>query len=468
MSANQPPTVNAGGLFPNMPSEVALLDLLLDSPGAYTVRDEDLSTLRDLRIALNETLIDAAAAVQKAELRRSGANDAAAAHQEQVIADALESAAKMRVKANVEIRRLLSADQLRRASEALAGTRLATDAAWVSARAEAGASRDQRVVEIETAALVTERVLSWAKLFAAAVAVPAALLIATLTVIGISKFSDFTKLVNDSEEQLRSTLAGATTNANHLAQRLADVSKQQSESTRRLDAVTEQLSSVREKLGMAPGTNITPGVQRELQGQFKKFQDYVIALGYTPGEREITVAVSPDGQVAYYSNNTIFIPKGWERDAQVIYREYLHHVLYSKIGPNNIGPERSALESGVADYLVASYSGSPRVYAVAFGTAVNLESAAKVRPATDHADRFPIGQSWASLFWQLRQNVGRAQIDRAVWSAWFDLGKDLPDRSIPNEMTSRLVARASGDDSASRNVVRTILQQRGAPPPSTP
>ena len=169
MNTTPPPTPDAGGLFPGVPSESDLLELLLGSPGAYQVRDADLPALCELRIALNETLIDAAAAVQKAEVRRLGANEAADAHQTKVIAGALASAAEMRVKANLDIRRLLSADQLRRASEALARTRAATDSAMVGGRAEARASRDQKVVEIETAALVTERVLSWAKLFAAAV-----------------------------------------------------------------------------------------------------------------------------------------------------------------------------------------------------------------------------------------------------------------------------------------------------------
>ena len=167
-------------------------------------------------------------------------------------------------------------------------------------------------------------------------------------------------------------------------------------------------------------------------------------------------AIKREGQFAYYSDNTIFIPKGWERDAQVIYREYLHHVLYSKVGSNNIGPERSALESGVADYLVASYSGSPRVYAVAFGTAVNLETAAQLETRHRSRGQVPDRAELGGSVLAASANVGRAQIDRAVWSAWFDLGKDLPDRSIPNEMTTRLVARASGNDSASRSSIRTI------------
>jgi len=44
-------------------------------------------------------------------------------------------------------------------------------------------------VEIETAVLIAERLVSWATLFAWLVAVPPALLIAILTVIGIGKFS---------------------------------------------------------------------------------------------------------------------------------------------------------------------------------------------------------------------------------------------------------------------------------------
>lgn len=73
-----------------------------------------------------------------------------------------------------------------------------------------------------------------AKLFAWVVAVPAALVIGFLTIIGISKFSDFTALASDSEAKLKLAVANATTSADTSAQKLADLTEKQKESEKKI------------------------------------------------------------------------------------------------------------------------------------------------------------------------------------------------------------------------------------------
>lgn len=176
---------------------------------------------------------------------------------------------------------------------------------------------------------------------------------------------------------------------------------------------------------------MTPDAQKQLEVQFDKFQAFIIGLGYTPGANKIKVKLLPDDKagLAYYGDGTIFVAKEAANDPELIYREYLHHVLYSKSGVPTIGPERSALESGVADYLVASYAGNAKIYQKSFGKPKNLEEAKNVRPAVGPEDRFPVGESWAFLFFHLRQAIGRESIDKAVFHAWFELPKEAADRS---------------------------------------
>jgi hypothetical protein len=391
------------GLFLDLPSETTITELVLSSPGQFALTDAQISALRALTVELQSTLIDVSSIIRKAEVRQqSGENSGTAQSADAVIGEALAAGAAARVRANVELRRILTPAQFQHAADTL---RRRIAVAPASTRSDFGAadhpSKDQKVVEIETAAMIAERVLSWAKLFAWVVALPAALLIAILTVIGIGKYSDFTTLVLESETKLKSTIAQATTNADLFAQKVADLSKKQTESDRYLETLSKELSSVKEKLGFAQGSSLAPDTQKRLQDLFTKFQAFVVGLGYSPGDSEIKVAVLSDdksGSMAYYDRNTIFIAKAWANDPEVIYREYLHHVLYSKVGLNNIGPERSALESGLADYVVASYAGSPQVYRGSLGTPVNLENAQKLRPVKGHEDRFQVGQSWAALF----------------------------------------------------------------------
>ena len=75
----------------------------------------------------------------------------------------------------------------------------------------------------------------------------------------------------------------------------------------------------------------------------------------------------------------------------------------------------------MADYFVASYAGNPKIYQKSFGTPKNLEQAKNIRPATGHEDQFAVGDSWASLFFHLRQTIGHETIDKAVFQAWFEV-----------------------------------------------
>ena len=137
-------------------------------------------------------------------------------------------------------------------------------------------------------------------------------------------------------------------------------------------------------------------------------------------------------------------------------------MLYSKIG--DIGPERSALESGLANYFVASYADSPKIYRKSYGTPMNLEEAKNIRPVTGPDDR--VGESWASFFFHLRQTIGRETIDKAVFKAWFQLPKEAADQSLPTDMMAKLLERlAPAPGSPSRAVLIKLAQQHGAPLP---
>jgi hypothetical protein len=55
-----------------------------------------------------------------------------------------------------------------------------------------------------------------------------------------------------------------------------------------------------------------------------------------------------------------------------------------------------------------------------------------------------------------------------VFAAWFDLSKELPDRSVSGEMVTRLLARAAPKvDSPVRALIVKVLQEGGAPLPTT-
>lgn len=175
------------------------------------------------------------------------------------------------------------------------------------------------------------------------------------------------------------------------------------------------------------------------------------------------------GPISYYRDGSIFVTREAANDPKLVYRAYLHHILYSKSGVTYTGPERNVLESGVADYLVASYAGSPKIYQKS-SMPINLEEAKNIRPAVGTGDRYLVGLSWALLFFHLRQAIGPESIDKAVLNAWFEMQKDAPaDRAFPTNMISKLLERvAPAPNSPNRAVFLKIVQQHGAPIPARP
>jgi hypothetical protein len=411
------------------PSDMQLLDLALQEPPLFSISEDQLSKLR-----------------------------------------ATQS------RAHKDITRILSEEQRQNLRRALASPRTPVTSQAVAEAVKAVLKetlKDQKLVELETAGLVAERLMSWAKLFAGAVAVPAGLLIAVLTIIGVSKYSDFTTLVSQSEEKLKSTVTQATANADLLGQKVADISQKQLQTDRDVSSLSKELSSVKERLGFAPGSDILIETQKHLQDLFLKFQAYLVGLGYSPGSQMISIKLlesgNAAGSIAYYSDNTIFIAKEAATDPSVIYREYLHHALYSQIGVDGIGPQRSALESGLADYLVASYLNNPRPYQ-GIGSDTNLVDSGRFHPAAGQQDRFPVGALWAGMFWQVRQTMQQhASADKLLYSSWFDLPKSLDDNSLPAEMILKFLHQQElVRDAGTKSQIVKILTDRGFPVPKEP
>jgi hypothetical protein len=431
----------ADGLVPEFPSESSILEFLLRAPASLGLTSDQLGRLQALSIDLQTRLIDSSSAIRKAELSLTAAGNAtASADVERTISDALTAAASARAQAVMAIRSILSAKQFQETTAAISGTAALEPAG----KAVAGAgSKDQKVVEIETAAMIAERVLSWAKLFGLAVAFPAALLIGTLTVLGISKYSDFSTLVADSEAKLRKAVTDATNTSDSLAKKVAQLDQQQSANEQKIQSLSRQVES----LSFGKDSSLPLDKQKQLQELFAKFQEYLRGLGYVPENREIKFVLHDDksdkmtGALAYYVDGTIHISLSAANDPDVVYREYLHHVFMSKLGNVDLPLERVALESGLADFFIASYSNRPAIYQKTVPT--NLSAPGKLKKVTGYGDTFEVGHIWGSLFWKIRQSLGSELVERELFASWFDLTKDLPDKDVQQTIVTGLYARLS-------------------------
>ena len=76
--------------------------------------------------------------------------------------------------------------------------------------------KDAKVVEVETAQAIAERLLSWAKSAAMVAAVPLTLLAIVLTVLGISNWTDFNSRIAQASKAVDAQLAAARQSAQEI------------------------------------------------------------------------------------------------------------------------------------------------------------------------------------------------------------------------------------------------------------
>lgn len=144
------------------------------------------------------------------------------------------------------------------------------------------------------------------------------------------------------------------------------------------------------------------------------------------------------------ASHEIVIQREFADDIDMVSREYMHSVLLSP--PKSIGPsfEIRGLESGLADYYVASEKGEPKLY---LGSGVREIQLANDRKFVDGFDQNDagndLGEIWGGAFWRIRDLLGRSAADKALWTTWMsaNLAGDRSDEtSVRTDFVEQLVA----------------------------
>ena len=128
-----------------------------------------------------------------------------------------------------------------------------------------------------------------------------------------------------------------------------------------------------------------------------------------------------DAVNAFYHDKTLYLHSSLSGDSSVLLREYTHFVLAESVGSSAIGD--SDVESGVADYLPASFLESPRI-GEGLGHLFNLQTTyiRRLDQLTSYIavedEPHAQGEVWSAALWACRQIVGQQAVDQAVVSAF--------------------------------------------------
>jgi hypothetical protein len=100
--------------------------------------------------------------------------------------------------------------------------------------------KDRSIIELEASEAVAGRVLRWAKLY---YAVPIAVLIAILALLGISDYADFHKTVRRATEELKPKLNQAISEADTALAKAQNAETKSDAATKQIEAATAKMST---------------------------------------------------------------------------------------------------------------------------------------------------------------------------------------------------------------------------------
>jgi hypothetical protein len=335
--------------------------------------------------------------------------------------------------------------------------------------------KDQRIVELETAQAVASRLSDWAKLFGFFVGIPTAILLLILGALGIKTYSDLSTQVEKAQKDISVHLADAQMRAGKLKADgealAADYEKLRVRfaDTKALADKVEDLSKkvdvLGEKLGFTPTSRISAEAKSRLEAAFTKFQQYLGGLGYRGTSDTISVDIRETmevGMLSYYDpqSRMMVIDSKYAEDPVILYREYGHHVLYPSGMPDDPDGKLGfyyAIESGLAWYLPCSFVNNPKPSTTATSWDLTKKrSFGDLRPEVTSA-MIDGTEIWASAFWELRQAIGQAVVDKTLFEAWFKLRPE----EVRSDRGAAFVHKLLDVDRAHDEQIRAIFTQRG-------
>ena len=152
--------------------------------------------------------------------------------------------------------------------------------------------KDAKVVEIETAQAIAERLFGWAKSAAMVAGIPLALLAVVLSILGVSSWKDFTGRVEKGKQEIEKQLNEAKTSATEfnnqasaLKNQFADLQRQYGDLSAlasNVQGLSRQVQRLEEELHFNKSTELTDDLQQQMKQHLIDYRKYLQSLGYDP------------------------------------------------------------------------------------------------------------------------------------------------------------------------------------------
>ena len=219
--------------------------------------------------------------------------------------------------------------------------------------------------------------------------------------------------------------------------------------------------------------DLTPDLEESVTRSIEAYQKFLTGLGYKPKGRPIGFSIDASMDNMFYDAEQRRIVAGpkFARDTDAVLNQFTLYVLLDVVG-TAVGAkaELSGLAVGLPDYLVASYSGDPRIGEVAVAGDPrrtkpylrNLENSLRFSALAGDAEPHLIGETWGGALWDLRKRLGQAVTDRLVFTAWTRIGADQRvDRNGRFFVDLLLEADSALNEGRNRQAITEVFKSRG-------
>jgi hypothetical protein len=351
--------------------------------------------------------------------------------------------------------------------------------------------KEQKVVEIETAAMLAERAMSWLKTLAFFIGIPALVCVAALSLFGIKTYSDIEK-ASQKAEQFEKTVSGAQEKFGGVQKRVEGLDESLKAAETRITSqlvklgeqqknLQTQVKGIQERLGFCPSEKLSPELRSSLEAQLSGFIKYLEKIGFQNLDDQVIVCVFSNdnppvrglgGPNGYYSSEsrTINIHQDLTPDPGIALGLYAKYALL-KASPATAGnwiPARAEIESGLTDYFPGSYLENSKVgdtlgpiFKVTTPYIRNLDNDLKY--SEDEPDQFERGTVWGGAFWRCRAQLGRDVFDPILVRARQDVAKDMDTPGIGKKFGSALAARERAATGKPDSCMAQQINNRGLP-----
>ena len=339
--------------------------------------------------------------------------------------------------------------------------------------------KDSKVVDMETSEAIAARLSGWAKLFAYFVGVPLAVLAATLGILGLRTFKDFSSSVAQARTEILERFESSRREAEKIAQDFKDLRAKLAESealASEVQKLSQKVARIEDVVRFKPSSSLTPALKQDLNETLQSYYRYLKTVGLSLSLKPPTVLVDPKDLNAYYipdPENRIVLHPELASFPDVALREFNHHVL-SSVNPEWIkGSDLAGLESGLADYLASSFldhSDFGRDAWLVFqkhspGILLpdrNLNNNRSFSELQGEPDKYQFyGTVWGGAFWELRELFGREATDKLLLATWKECDVTAAEGKIdifPSELLRQDKGSNRGKHAAK---IRQVFLKRG-------